>query len=109
MGEIRKNIQCLVLVNQLLLVQKKGCGKKCNESLTNERRQEIHDYYWSLNKDKQNIWISHMVETITPIQPRKKTTGERERRYTRVFHMENDTGEKITVCQKTDKVRSYNR
>jgi len=53
---------------------KKGCSKKCSESFSTKRRQEIHDYYWSLNKDKQNIWISHMVETITPIRPRKKTT-----------------------------------
>ena len=41
-----------------------------------------------------------MVETVTPILPRKKTIGKRERRYTKVFHIENDTGEKITVCQK---------
>ena len=65
-----------------------------------ERRQETHGYDWSLNKDKQNIWISNMVETVTPILPRKKTIGKRERRYTKVFHIENDTGEKITVCQK---------
>ena len=42
-----------------------------------------------------------MVETTTPIRLRKKkTTRKRERRYTSVFHMENDTGEKITVYQK---------
>ena len=41
-----------------------------------------------------------MVEPITPIRLKKKNSRKRERRYTRVFHMENDTVEKITVCQK---------
>ena len=56
----------------LTSVQKKGCSKKYNESFTNKRKKEIHNYYWSLNKDKQNIWISHMVQTITSIRPKRK-------------------------------------
>ena len=29
---------------------RKGCIKKCTAVLTNNRRQEIHDHYWSLSK-----------------------------------------------------------
>ena len=41
-----------------------------------------------------------MVETITPVRPRKKTTWKKERRFTRIYHFENDKGQKIRVCQK---------
>ena len=64
---------------------KKGCNKKCSENLRNERKHEIHDNYWSLNKDNENICILHMVETITPIWPRKKATVKRESRYASVI------------------------
>ena len=41
-----------------------------------------------------------MVETITPVRQRKKTTEKRERRFTRIYHLENDKGQKVRVCQK---------
>ena len=44
-----------------------------------KRRNQIHQYYWSLTKDNQNNWISHMFEIITPVRPRKKTTGKKEK------------------------------
>ena len=40
-----------------------------------------------------------MVET-TPARPRKKTTEKIERRFTRIYHLENDKGQKVRVCQK---------
>ena len=44
-----------------------------------------------------------MVKTITPVRSRKRTTGEKERTYTRVFHMENDTANIYPWSYKTDK------
>ena len=41
-----------------------------------------------------------MVETITSISPRRKTTRNKERRFTRIYHLENDKGQKGNVCQK---------
>ena len=41
-----------------------------------------------------------MVETITPVRPRKKSTRKKERRFTRTYHLENDKGQKVRVCQK---------
>ena len=41
-----------------------------------------------------------MVETITPSRPRKKTTGKKERRFTRICHLENDKSQKVRVSQK---------
>ena len=41
-----------------------------------------------------------MVETITPVRPRKKTTGKEGRRFTRTYHLENDKGQKVRACQK---------
>ena len=79
---------------------RKGCSKKCTAFLTNNRRQEIHDHYWSLTKDQQSIWISHSVETIEPVRPRKKTSGKKERKHTRIFHLEDEGGVRRTVCQK---------
>ena len=64
----KKKHPMLSLCKPVTSGSKKGCSKKCSESLTNERRQEVYDYCWSLNEDKQHIWISHMVETITPIR-----------------------------------------
>ena len=66
-----------------------GCSpQKTVPKLLETRRNQIYKYYWSLTKDNQNIWISHMVETITPVRPRKKTTGKK--RFTRIYHLEND-------------------
>ena len=39
-----------------------------------------------------------MVETIRPARPRKKNTGKKERRFTRIYHLENDKGQKLRVC-----------
>ena len=80
---------------------RKGCTKNCTETISNKRQNQIHEYYWSLTKDNQNIWISLMVETITPVRPKKMTTGKKERRFTRIYHLENDKGQKVKVCQKT--------
>ena len=41
-----------------------------------------------------------MVETITPVRPRKKTTGKKESRFARIYHLENHKGQKVRVCQK---------
>ena len=79
---------------------KKGCNKKCTESIDEDLRREIYDYYWSLNKDKQNIWISLMVETVAPVRPRKNTQGKKERKCARVYYLENRNKERIKVCQK---------
>ena len=64
----KKKHPMLSLCKPVTSGSKKGCSKKCSESLTNERRQEVYDYCWSLNEDKQHLWISHMVETVTPIR-----------------------------------------
>ena len=79
---------------------RKGCTKNCAETISNKRRNQIQEYYWSLTKDNQNIWISHMVETITSVRPRKKSTRKKERRFTRTYHLENDKGQKVRACQK---------
>ena len=79
---------------------KKGCTKKCSEKLTEERRQEIHEFYWNLSKDKRNIWISNLVDTIDPVRPRKKKSGKKERKFTRVYYLEKSSKEKLQVCQK---------
>lgn len=63
-------------------------------------RNEIHDYHWSLNKDKQNIWISLMVETVAPVRPRKNTQLKKERKFTRVYYLENKNKERVQVCEK---------
>ena len=41
-----------------------------------------------------------MVETITSISPRRKTTRNKERRFTRIHQLENEKGQKTRVCQK---------
>ena len=42
-----------------------------------------------------------MVETITPVRPRKRPPEKKERRFTRIYHLENDKVQKVRVCQKT--------
>ena len=79
---------------------RKVCTKNWTEAISNKRRYQIQEYYCNLTKDNQNIWILHTVETITPVRPRRKTTGKKERRFTRIYHLENDKGQKVRVCQK---------
>ena len=76
------------------------CTKNFTEIISSKRWNQIHKYYWSLMKDNQNIWISHMVETMTPVRLRKKITGKKERRFPRISHLENDKDRKVRVCQK---------
>ena len=75
-------------------------AQKFVPKLSNNRRNQIHEYYLSLTKDNQNIWISHMAETIMPVRLRKKNTGKKERRFTRIHNLENDKGQKVRICQK---------
>ena len=96
----RDNHPILNVYSPISSNSRKGCTKNCTETISNKRRSKIHEYYWSLTKDNQNIWISHMVETITPVRPRKKSTRKKERRFTRTYHLENDKGQKVRVCQK---------
>ena len=86
---------------------RKGCTENCTETISNKRRNQIHEYNWSLTKDSQKIWISHMVEIITPISPRKKNTRNKERIFTSIYHLEYDKGEKVRVCQKTSSLQSF--
>ena len=79
---------------------RKVCTKNCTEAISNKRQYQSQEYYWNLTKDNQNIWILHTVETITPVRPRRKTTGKKERRFTRIYHLENDQGQKVRVCRK---------
>ena len=80
---------------------KKGCMKKCNKLISATRRQEINEFIWSMQKNEQSIWISHMIETIIPVRPRKLTSGKIERKFTQVFHLEGwDTRSKEKVCKK---------
>ena len=53
-----------------------------------------------MSKDKQNIWISNLVDTVDPVRPRKKKSGEKERKFTRIYYLENSSKEKLQVCQK---------
>ena len=41
-----------------------------------------------------------MVKRIRPVRPRKKTTEKKRRRFTRIYHLENDKDQKVRVCQK---------
>ena len=79
---------------------KKGCTKKCSEKLTEERRQEIHEFYWNLSEDKKNIWMSNFVDNIDPVRPRKKKSGNKEIKFTRVYYLQNSSKEKLQVYQK---------
>ena len=88
-----------MVVVQSAQIPERVAQKNCTKTISNKRRNQIYEYYWSLSKDNQNIWISHMVETITPVRPRKKTIGKKERRFTRICHLENGKGQKVRVCQ----------
>ena len=80
---------------------KKGYFRKCQDNFSQKRRIEIHEHYWGLSKELQNQWISHMVNTVTPAWPRKKILGRKERKVTRIFHLEKERREKVQVCEKT--------
>ena len=41
-----------------------------------------------------------MVETITSISPIRKSSRNKERRFTRIYQLENGKGQKTRVCQK---------
>ena len=75
---------------------KKGGAKNCSELLSNGRRCEIND---SMTRDEQTTWIPHMLETTTPVKPRKKTLRKKEGNFTRIFHLEVGRN-KIKLCQK---------
>ena len=64
--------------------------------ITEERRKETHTFYWGHHLEEQT-WVAHIVGTITPVRPRKKTTGEK---VTQVFYLEAEGREKVQVCQK---------
>ena len=77
---------------------KERVTQKTVPKLFETRRNQIHKYYWSLTKENQNIWFSHMVETITPVRPRKKTTGKKDLLESIIWRMTKD--QKVRVCQK---------
>ena len=56
---------------------KKGCVRKCQDNFSQKRRIKIHRHYCGLSKELQSLCISHVVDTVTPARPRKKTLGRK--------------------------------
>ena len=79
----------------------KGCKLWCSEAFTEERRREINDMYWTMTYEGRSTWMANMVDTITPVRPRKNNTkGEKERKVTRLFYLITNNREKICVYNK---------
>ena len=51
-------------------------------------RDKIHKHYWQLTKEMQMQWMAHMIETVPPLRPRKRTSGKKERKCTRILFLE---------------------
>ena len=49
----------------------------CQDNFSQKRQIEIHEHYLGLSKELQNKWISHLVDTVTPAQLRRKTLGRK--------------------------------
>ena len=81
---------------------RKGCTKNCTETISNKRRNQIHEYYWSLTKDNQYIWIllKQYCWNNNACQTEKKDHRKKKKRFTRIYHLENEKGQKVRVCQK---------
>lgn len=79
------------------LVKKVNCSKckfKCTERITEDQRQNLNKYYWSLDTYKTKIeFLTKYVETYTP---KRKMTGRRtfSRKYT--FNI---NGKEERVCK----------
>ena len=49
---------------------------------------KIHEHFWELTKEMQMQWMVHMVETVPPLRPRKRTSVKKEIKCTGTFLLE---------------------
>ncbi|KAL4719907.1 hypothetical protein ACJJTC_017673 [Scirpophaga incertulas] len=74
----------------------KKCGNNC-DSITNEKRKSIFDYFWSLTKTRRRDWLVSMTQKI-PIK-RKRSQDSDKRSYSYKYSITEGEG-KRTVCLK---------
>ncbi|KAL4721433.1 hypothetical protein ACJJTC_013056 [Scirpophaga incertulas] len=72
----------------------KKCGNNC-DSITNEKRKSIFDYFWSLTKTRRRDWLVSMTQKI-PIK-RKRSQDSDKRSYSYKYSITEGEG-KRTVC-----------
>ncbi|KAL4719413.1 hypothetical protein ACJJTC_019668 [Scirpophaga incertulas] len=72
----------------------KKCGNNC-DSVTNEKRKSIFDYFWSLTKTRRRDWLVSMTQKI-PIK-RKRSQDSDKRSYSYKYSITEGEG-KRTVC-----------
>ena len=73
------------------------CNRSCKE-VSEERRKNIFEYYWSLDLQRRRDWLVRCVQ-VMPVK-RKKTTNEDSRRSKTYEYFINEGEGNKKVCQK---------
>ena len=77
------------------MIRKKDCVLQFSE----EDRANIHSEFWCITYDEGWSWLGTAISVHSPVRPRGKTHGKREKDTTRSYSFSSITGEKILVCQ----------
>lgn len=79
------------------------CRAKCQERISEEKRQQIFNEYWALgSRDKRAAFVSALVSSAEKKSVRKRTTDsgkEKNRQITNSFNLKVD-GTRTMVCRK---------
>lgn len=73
------------------------CVKKCKNFLSEERRHEINEFYWKLNRQAQIVFVTNSTsKSLTKI----KTKTDSQRKFTYFFKLSiGEESSNIEVCK----------
>ena len=75
------------------------CTQNCLSKISEERRKAIHEQYWENCYAQRGILVKALIDVGPPKRKRSRTNSGNERRKTFSYHIPNESGQRIKVCQ----------
>ncbi|XP_054263988.1 uncharacterized protein LOC128987257 [Macrosteles quadrilineatus] len=75
-----------------------NCKRKCIQKVSEERRCEIHEHFWSMEDNERKVFILGHVEKKKVVRNTKDEDNSR-RGKTFFYHLTNSEGERKNVCK----------
>ncbi|CAH0731341.1 unnamed protein product, partial [Brenthis ino] len=74
------------------------CKKLCTFNFSEKDRQDIHEYYWSLDWEHRGIYIKNLVTEKDCVKKGPAKTSKRKRQVTYTYNFPKDEG-RLEVCR----------
>jgi len=76
-----------------------GCTRKCAEKISESRRTQVHDEFWSLPYDSRRTWMFSHIKRNDPKKRITNTKGAYSRNCSRLYFIPQENGDICQVCK----------